>query len=112
MSETTHQLWSCQVTLASNSENFYFLPNSILNFRKCYQLWGKLAQEQKVKGKKKNKLGGWKRPPVLIELRQVLFDVRACNSNLAKSPSEKINHAMHQCENPHKGLLPFPNYQN
>ena len=50
--ETTHQIWSCHVTLASNSENFYFLPNSVLNFRKSYQIWGKLAQEQKVTGKK------------------------------------------------------------
>ena len=38
--------------LFSNSENFYFLPNSILNFRKSYQIWVKLAQEQKVTDKK------------------------------------------------------------
>ena len=31
---TTHQIWSCLVTLASNSEKFYFLPNSMLNFKK------------------------------------------------------------------------------
>ena len=43
---TTHQIWSCYVTLASNSENFYFSPNSILNFKESYQIWGKLAQEQ------------------------------------------------------------------
>ena len=30
--------------------NFYFLPNSVLNFRKVTKL-GKLAQEQKVIGK-------------------------------------------------------------
>ena len=47
---------SCHVTLASNSENLYFLSNSILNFRKSYQIWGKLAQQQPVKGR-------WKRPP-------------------------------------------------
>ena len=29
-----------------------FLPNSILNFRESYQIWGKLAQEQTVTGKK------------------------------------------------------------
>ena len=46
-SMNTHQIWSCQVTLASNSENFYFSSNSVLNFRKSYQIWGKLAQEQK-----------------------------------------------------------------
>ena len=26
---------------------FHCSPNSILNFRICYQVWGKLAQEQK-----------------------------------------------------------------
>ena len=45
--KTTEQIWSCHVTLASNSENFYFSPNFILNFRKSYQIWGKLAQAQK-----------------------------------------------------------------
>ena len=52
--KTTHQIWSCHVILASNSEKFYFFPNSILNFRKSYQLWGKLAQEQKRYGQKTN----------------------------------------------------------
>ena len=58
--ETTHQIWSCHVILASNSQNFYFLPNSILNFRKSYQILGKLVQEQKVTVK--NKLGVEKTP--------------------------------------------------
>ena len=31
---TTQQIWSCHVTLALNSENFYFSPNFVLNFRK------------------------------------------------------------------------------
>ena len=44
---TTYQIWSCHVTLASNTENVYFSPNFIINFRKSYQIWGKLAQEQK-----------------------------------------------------------------
>ena len=35
-------------------------------------------------------------------LRQILFDIRAGNSNLAKSLSEKSNHAMYQDENPHR----------
>ena len=69
--KTTHQIWSCHATLASNSEKFYFPPNSVLNFRKNYQIWGKLAQEQKVTGRKQ--IGGWKTapppPPVLIGLR-------------------------------------------
>ena len=60
---------SCHVTLASNSENFSFSPNSVLNFRKRYQIWGKLAREQKLQAK--NKLGGGKHPlpPVLIGLK-------------------------------------------
>ena len=41
--KTTHPIWSCHVTLASNFEDFYFSPNSVLNFRKSYQIWGKLA---------------------------------------------------------------------
>ena len=59
--KTTHQIWSCHVILASNSETFYFSPDSVLNFRKIYQIWGKLAQEQKVTGK--NKLGVENTPP-------------------------------------------------
>ena len=38
-------------------------------------------------------------------LRQFLFEIRAGNSNLAKSLSEKSNHAMYQDENPHRCLL-------
>ena len=58
--KTTHQM-SCHVTLTSNSDNFYFLPNSILNIRKSDHSWGKLAQEQKATDKKQ--IGGWKRRP-------------------------------------------------
>ena len=39
--KTTHQI--CHVTLTSNSKNFYLSPDSVLNFRKSYQIWGKLA---------------------------------------------------------------------
>ena len=28
---TSHQIWSCHVTLAANFENFYVLPDSVLN---------------------------------------------------------------------------------
>ena len=42
---------------------------------------------------------------LLKELRQVLFDLRAGNSNLAKSLSEKSNHAMYEDKNPHRCLL-------
>ena len=51
---TTHQIWSCHVTLPSKFANFYFLPNSTLNFRKSYQIWGKLAQEEKSYSQKTN----------------------------------------------------------
>ena len=70
--KTTHQIWSCHVTPASNSENFYFLPNSILNFRKSYQIWEKLAQEQKRYRQKK--IGGGK-DPVLIGLNFILSKI-------------------------------------
>ena len=45
-------------------------------------------------------------------IKTSLFDIRAGNSNLAKSLSEKINHAMYQDENPHRGLLSLQNCQN
>ena len=61
--ETTHQIWSCHVTLASNSKTFHFLPNSILNFKESYQIWAKLAQEQKVTSKEQ--IGGGKDPQCL-----------------------------------------------
>ena len=52
----------------------YFSPNSILNFRTTYQIREKLAQEQKVTGKKQKtrENSGWKTPPpsqVLIGLK-------------------------------------------
>ena len=53
--KTTHQIWSCHVTLASNSENFYFLPNSVLNFRKVTK-FGEIGSRTK-KVQAKNKLG-------------------------------------------------------
>ena len=69
--KTTHQIWSCHVTLVSNSENFYFSPNSVLNFRKSYQIWVKLAQEQKCYRQKTNRGGAT--PPVLIGLSKVVL---------------------------------------
>ena len=57
---TSHQIWSCQVILASNSEKFFFSPNSISNFRKSYPIWGNLARELKGTGKKQ--IEGWKTP--------------------------------------------------
>ena len=57
----THQIWSCHVTLASHSENFYFLPNSMLTFRKSYKILGKIGSRTKTLQAKKQKLG-WKTP--------------------------------------------------
>ena len=69
---TTHHIWPYHVTLAPNFENFYFSPNSILNFRKSYQIWEKLAQEQKVTGKTANlRVENTPHPPVLIGLMNV-----------------------------------------
>ena len=64
--KTTHQIWSCHVTLASNFENFSFSPNSVLNFRKVTKSGGNWLKN--ITGK--NKLGGGKHPPppVLIGL--------------------------------------------
>ena len=69
--KTTHQIWSCHVTLVSNSENVYLLPSSVLNFKKIYQIWGNWLKNKKVTGQK-NKLGVENTPPpppVLIGLR-------------------------------------------
>ena len=59
--KTTDKIWSCHASLASNSEKFYFLPNSMLNFIKSYQIWGNWFKNKNVTGKKQ--IGGWKRPP-------------------------------------------------
>ena len=65
--KTMHQVWSCHVILASNSENFYFLPNyDILG--KVTRFGGQLAQYQKSYRQKTN--WGWKRPPSDIGLKR------------------------------------------
>ena len=69
----THQIWSCHVTLVSNSETFYLLSNSILNFRKSYQIWGNLAQEQESYRQKTNWGKNTPPPPVLIGLNHPQF---------------------------------------
>ena len=50
------------MTLAANFKNLYFPSNSILNFRESYQIWDKLAQEQK-RYRQKAKLGVEPSPP-------------------------------------------------
>ena len=51
-------------------ENCYFSPNSVLNFRKNYQIWGNWLKNKKVTGK--HKLEGGKHPPpqALIGLKR------------------------------------------
>ena len=58
--KTTPQIWSCHVTPDSNSEIFYLLPNSILNFRKVTKFRGNWLKNKKLQAKKK--LGGGKNP--------------------------------------------------
>ena len=60
--KTTQQIWSCHDTLASNFETYSFSPDSVLNFGKSYQIWGKLAKVQKRYIQKTN-WGGGKQPP-------------------------------------------------
>ena len=59
--KTTHQLWPCHVILASNSENFYFSPNSELNLGKVTKSGGNRLKNKNVTGKKE--IGGWNPPP-------------------------------------------------
>ena len=56
---TTHQIWSCHVTLPSNLENFYFSPNSYL-LRKGTKFGGNWLKNREVTGQ--NKLGVEKTP--------------------------------------------------
>ena len=64
------------MTLDSNSENFYFSPNSILHFRKSYQIWGNWLKNKRVTGKNKTWGGKHPLPPVLIgSTRYVLLDI-------------------------------------
>ena len=57
----THQIWSCHVTLTSNSINFYHSPNSVLNFRKATKFGGNWLKNKMLQAK--NKLGVENTPP-------------------------------------------------
>ena len=57
---TTLQIWSRHVTLAANLENFYFLSNSILNFRKVTKFEGNWLKNEKLQAR--NKTRGGKHP--------------------------------------------------
>ena len=64
---TTHQIWSCHMTLALNSENFYFSPNCVSNVRKTYQIRCKLAENQKLQPKNKLGVGKHSLPPITFD---------------------------------------------
>ena len=80
--KTIHQIWSCHLTLASNSENFYCSLDSVLHFRKSYQIWGKLAEEQKSYRQKANWMENTPPPPVLIGLSSKELNNNVTGSNL------------------------------
>ena len=63
---TTHQIWSCHVILASNSEKFYFSPNSVLNFRKVAKFGRNWLKNKSYRQKQ---IGGRRHSPVLIGLK-------------------------------------------
>ena len=48
---------------------FLLLPNSVLNFGKSYQIWGKLAQEQKRYRQKQ--FGGGNPPPSAYRVKLI-----------------------------------------
>ena len=70
-----------------NSERFYFSPDFVSNFRKIYQIWGKLAQEHKSCRKKQ--IGGGKHcpPQVLIGLK----NAKVSKSKFTHTPLETKN---------------------
>ena len=86
---TTHQIWSCHVTLASNYENFYFSPNSILNFRKFTKFGGNWLKKKKLQAK--NKLGVKTLPPVLVGLRSKLITLASLLGRSAMKVEEALN---------------------
>ena len=65
--KTTHQIWSCHVTLASNSEKVYFSTNSVLNFRKVTKFGGNWHKNKKVTGKKQIGVESTLPPPKCLQ---------------------------------------------
>ena len=47
----THQIWSCHVTLASNSEDFYLSADSVLNFGKVTKFGVNWLKDKKLQAK-------------------------------------------------------------
>ena len=81
--KTINQIWSCHVTLASNSEHFYFSPNSILNFRKVTKLGGNWLKNKKLQAK--NKLGVENTPRayrIKLQLHDAIYRLRFYSNSL------------------------------
>ena len=79
--KTNHQIWSCHVTLASNSENFYFSPNSVLNFMKVTKFGGNWLKNKKVTGKNKLGVENTPLPAVLMGLRSGIIGKKDMKHN-------------------------------
>ena len=61
---TTHQLWSCHITLAANFENFYLQPNFAFMLGKVTNFGENWLKNKKINGKMKN--AGWKTKRYLL----------------------------------------------
>ena len=92
---TTHQIWSCHVILATNFENVYFLPNSILNFRKSYQIWGNWLKNKKLQAKKKLGVGT---PPPPSAYRVKLSPVFQTHGKVLIIKLDKKNKSVLSCQ--------------
>ena len=69
---------------------FYCSPNSILNFRKRYQIWGKLAQEQKSYRQEAKLRVENTPPPMLIMVKHTAI------LDLPQVPVRRNRHTTHK----------------
>ena len=76
---TDHQIWLCHIKIGLKFKKNDFSPNSILNFRKGYKMWGNWLKNKKVTGKKTN--WGWK-TPIAHRVKNVDEDYIRTNSLL------------------------------
>ena len=72
--KTTHQIWSCHLNLASNSENFYFLPYYVLILGKVTKFGGNWLKNKKVTGKKNLVVETPPPPPPLVLIGLLLLE--------------------------------------
>ena len=78
------KIWSCHVILSSNSENFYFSPNSVLNFRKVTKFCENGLKNKKVTSKKQSGGGVENTLPtsVFIGLNNYMVKKTLCHNPL------------------------------